>query len=116
MDAVLPKGTPEGPGKHDDVPCIMVIMTLDVRPEVAAALEAMATARGLSVEELLEQLVQKELPLRQEDAVATEDSGMVWESGLFVYRTGRPLPSLVVDDAIRQVREERVQHILGRRP
>lgn len=32
----------------------------------------------------------------------------------FVYRTGRPLPLRVVDDAIRQVREERAQHILGK--
>ena len=39
---------------------------------------------------------------------------MVWENGLFVYRTGRPLPLRVVDDAIRQVREERAQHILGK--
>jgi len=39
---------------------------------------------------------------------------MVLENGLFVYRTGRPLPLRVVDDAIRQVREERAQHILGK--
>jgi hypothetical protein len=39
---------------------------------------------------------------------------MVWENGLFVYRTDRPLPLCVVDDAIRQVREERAQHILGK--
>jgi hypothetical protein len=31
---------------------------------------------------------------------------MLWENGLFVYRTGRPLPLRVVDDAIRQVREK----------
>jgi hypothetical protein len=40
---------------------------------------------------------------------------MVWENGLFVYRAGRPLPLRVVDDAIRQVQEERAQHILGKR-
>jgi hypothetical protein len=94
----------------------MMIMTLDVRPEVAAALEALASTKGLSVEEYLEQLVQKELPPQHEDATGSEGSGMVWESGLFVYRTGRPLPLPVVDDAIRQVREERAQHLLGKRP
>lgn len=89
-------------------------MTLDVRPEIAAALEALASAQGLSVEDYLEQLVEKELPLKQEAPARSEGSGMVWENGLFVYRTGRPLPLRVVDDAIRQVREERAQHILGK--
>ncbi len=88
-------------------------MTLDVKPEIAAALEALASAQGLSVEDYLAQLVERELPLKLEDAARSEGSGMVWENGLFVYRTGRPLPSRIVDDAIRQAREERAQHILG---
>ena len=88
-------------------------MTLDVKPEVAAALQALASPKGLSVEEYLEWFVKREIPLRAEDATRTEGSGMVWEDGLFVYRTGRPLPSPIVDDAIRQTREERAQHILG---
>ena len=90
-------------------------MTLDLKPEIAAALQALVSAQGLSVENYLEQLLEKELPLKLEDATRSEGSGMVWENGLFVYRTGRPLPSRVVDDAIRQVREERAQHILGKR-
>jgi hypothetical protein len=89
-------------------------MTLDVKPEIAAALEALASAQGLSVEDYLAQLVERELPLSLEDAAHSEGSGMVWENGLFVYRTGRPLPSSIVDDAIRRVREERAQHILGK--
>ena len=94
----------------------MVFMSLDLRPEVAAALQALASAKGLSVEEYLERLVQKELPLQQEEATGSKASGMVWENGLFVYRTGKPLPSHVLDDVIRQVREERMQHILDIRP
>ena len=90
-------------------------VTLDLKPEIAAALEALASAKGLSVEEYLEQLVEKELPLKPEDEARPEGSGMVWDNGLFVYRTGRPLPVRVVDDAIRQVREERAQHILDER-
>jgi hypothetical protein len=90
-------------------------MTLDVKPKIAAALEALASAQGLSVEDYLEHLVERELPLKPEDAAGSESSGMVWENGLFVYRTGRPLPLRVVDDAIRQVREERAQRILGNR-
>jgi hypothetical protein len=89
-------------------------MTLEVKPEIAAALKALASAKGLSVEDYLEQLVEKELPVNLEDATRSESSGMVWENGLFVYRTGRPLPLRAVDDAIRQVREERAQNILGK--
>lgn len=89
-------------------------MTLDLKPKIAAALQALASAQGLSVEDYLEQLVENQLPFRLEDATRSEGSGMIWENGLFVYRTGRPLPSRIVDDAIRQVREERAQHILGK--
>jgi hypothetical protein len=89
-------------------------MTLDLRPEIAAALEALVSSKGLSVEDYIEQLVEHELPLKLEDATSLEGTGMVWENGLFVYRTGRPLPLRGVDDAIRQVREERAQHILGK--
>ena len=80
-------------------------MTLDLKPEIAAALEALASAKGLSVEAYLEQLLEQVLPLKLGDATNSEGSGMVWENGLFVYRTGKPLPLHVVDDAIRQVRE-----------
>src|SRR5215467_155609 len=79
------------------------LMTLDVKPKIAAALEALASAKGLSLEDYLEQLVEEQLPVKPEDGTRSEGSGMVWENGLFVYRTGRPLPSRAVDDAIRQV-------------
>lgn len=88
-------------------------MTLDVKPKVAAALEALASARGLSVEEYLEQIVERELPSKGEDGGTPEGSGMVWEDGLFVYRNGTLLPVGILDDAIRRAREERAHHILG---
>lgn len=88
-------------------------MTFDLKPEIAAALRALASAKGMSVEDYLQQLVEKELPLQLENASQSEASGMVWENGLFVYRTGMPLPLGVVDDTIRRVREERARHILG---
>jgi hypothetical protein len=61
------------------------------------------------VEEYLEQLAEKELPLKLEAATRSEGSGMVWKDGLLVYRTGRPLPLRVVDDAVRRVREKRAR-------
>src|SRR5260370_7403679 len=85
-------------------------MTLDVKPEIAAALEALASAKGLSVKDYLEQLVENQLPLKLEDTTGSEDSGMVWENGLFVYRTGRPPPLREDDDAHPQVRQPRPHH------
>jgi hypothetical protein len=52
-------------------------MTLNVKPKIAAALQALASAKGLSVEGYLEQLVENELPLKLEDAAGSEGSGMV---------------------------------------
>ena len=88
-------------------------MTLHLRPDVAAGLEALASAYGLSVEAYLENLVHKELPARSADAEQTEGSGMVWEDGLLIYGAGTPLPAGVIDDALRRSREERSQHLLG---
>jgi hypothetical protein len=85
-------------------------MTLDVKPEIAAALESLAAAKGLSVEAYLEQLVERELPVRTGIGASSEGSGLVLEDGLLVYRTGRPLPSDTVEDVLRQIREERADH------
>lgn len=86
-------------------------MTLDVKPEIAAALQSLASAKGLSVEAYLEYVVQKESSLAEENSPAAEGSGMVWENGLFVYRNGEPLPSEQVDKVLREVREEGARRI-----
>lgn len=91
-------------------------MTLHLRPDVAARLEALASSQGLSVDDFLLQLVERELSATTAEAVPSEGSGMVWENGLFLYRTGKPLPRRVVDDAIRRSREERAWHIIGNLP
>jgi hypothetical protein len=90
-----------------------VTITLHLKPELEAGLLAQAQATGLTLEDYLQQLVEKELSAEAIEAGRPEGSGMVWENGLLVYRTGRPLPAHVVDDAIRRSREERVRHILG---
>jgi AbrB family looped-hinge helix DNA binding protein len=36
------------------------------------------------------------------------------EHGIWVYRTGNPLPESVIDNTIREIREERDQRVLGR--
>jgi len=88
-------------------------MTFDIRPEIAERLKALAAAQGLSVEAYLQQLVERELPTQAGQPASAEGSGMVWEEGLFVYRTGDPLPVRMVNDTIRRSLEERVQHILS---
>jgi hypothetical protein len=90
-----------------------VTVTLNLKPELEAGLLAQAQATGLTLEDYLEQLVERELSAEAIEAGRPEGSGMVWENGLFVYRTGMPLPAHVVDDGIRRSREERAGHILG---
>lgn len=90
-------------------------MTLNLRPDVARGLENLAAAQGLSVEDYLQRLVARELPGNTDESATQQESGIVLENGLLVYRTGKPLPAHVVDQAIRRSREERSQHILGDR-
>ena len=80
-------------------------VTLNLKPEVEAGLLAEAQASGMTLEDYLQHLVEKELSAKGTSTQATEESGMVWENGLYVYRTGRPLPTYVVDDAVRRSRE-----------
>jgi hypothetical protein len=91
-------------------------MTLELKPETAEGLQALASAQGLSVEDYLQQLVERELPAPMDESESSDESGMVWENGLFIYRGGTPLPAGYVDNAIRRLRDERAQHILGNRP
>jgi len=91
-------------------------MTLNLKSDVAAALESLAAAQGLSVEEYLQQLVERELPAVTSEPAPLEGSGMVSENGLLVYSTGKPLPARVVDEAMRRSREERSKRILGNLP
>ncbi len=90
-----------------------MIVNLNLEPEIEAGLLAHARATGMSLEGYLQQLVERELSVEASEDAPTEGTGMVWEDGLFVYRTGMPLPAHVVDDAIRSSREDRALHVLG---
>jgi hypothetical protein len=90
-----------------------VTVTLHLNSEIEAGLLAQADAAGVSPEAYLQQVVEREFGTASGDS---EGSGMVWENGLFVYRTGRPVPVGVADDAVRDSREERSRQILGERP
>ncbi len=90
-------------------------MTLHLRPETQAKLAAIAAAHGLSADDYLEALVEREMLMESPEALPEKSaSGMVVEeSGLRVYCTGKPLPPSFVDSAIRRSRKERSSHILG---
>jgi hypothetical protein len=88
-------------------------ITLNLKPEVEAGLLAQARATGTTPEDYVEHLVERDLSADIIDSGSSEGSGMVWENGLYIYRTGKPLPAHFVDDAIRRSREERHQHLLG---
>ena len=88
-------------------------MTLDLRPEIERGLETLASAQNLSVEDYLKRLVARELPLTVSDDSASTTSGMVVENGLLIYKTGKPLPAYIIDNAIERLRDERSLHILG---
>jgi hypothetical protein len=97
-------------------------VTLNLKPEVEAGLVDQAREADMTLEGYLESLIERELPdvsVEAEQSVAaeeSEESGMVWEDGLLVYRTGRPLPAYIIDNAVKRSREERARHLLvGRR-
>jgi hypothetical protein len=88
-------------------------MTLDLKPEVAERLRNLAKSQGLSVEAYVQRLIEKDLGEQTGESAADEGSGMIWENGLFIYRTTNFIPDHVVDNAVRRVREERSRHVLG---
>jgi hypothetical protein len=48
----------------------------------------------MTVEGYLQQMVEREFSSEPMEGEPSEGSGMVWENGLFVYRTGRPCPQM----------------------
>jgi hypothetical protein len=89
-------------------------MMIELNPNIAAGLTAVAANHGLSVEDFLKELIAKELPDAPPDTGASDGaSGMVWESGLFIYGAGTALPAGFIDNALRRSRDERSQNLLG---
>jgi len=89
-------------------------MTFNLRPEIEAKLVSIATAHGLSADEYLEALVERESLVGTQASADEPSSGMVIEeSGLRVYRTGKPVPAHLLDDAIRRTRDDRSLHLIG---
>jgi hypothetical protein len=90
-------------------------MSLHLQPDTEAQLATVAASHGLSVDEYVEALVRRELLIEApESLLENESSGMVFEeSGLRVYRTGRPMAKSLIENAIRRSRDDRALHVLG---
>jgi hypothetical protein len=89
-------------------------MSLHLRPETEAKLEEIAGRHGLSADDFLEALVERELMFETGEISSTQPgSGMVEENGLLVYRTGSPLPTSVIDSAVQRLREDRSRRLFG---
>jgi hypothetical protein len=92
-------------------------LTIEIPDDNVARYRKVAQAQGLTVDRwLLELADSAAAPEEPAPELGEQATGMVEENGLFVYRTGNPLPAQVVDDAVRRSREERSLHLLGNLP
>ena len=81
-------------------------MTLELSPEVATGLAELAARRSQSVEAYLREHVAHELP-------SPEDTRWIRKDGVLVFTGGEELPPSTIENAVRQMREERDRHVLG---
>ena len=88
-------------------------VTLNLKPEVEAGLAAHAQATGMTLEDYLQRLIERDVSADAVETSQQEGSGMVWENGLFIYGTGSALPAGFIDNAIQRSRDERSQHLIG---
>ena len=88
-------------------------ITLNFKPEVEAGLAAHAQATGMTLEDYLQRLVERDISVDAVETSQQEGSGMVWENGLFIYGAGSALPAGFIDNAIQRSRDERSQYLLG---
>ena len=88
-------------------------VNLELAPEIEAGLLTEAQAFGMTPARYLQLLLERELGAGVGESVRNERTGMIQENGLLVYKTGRPLPACVVDEAISSCREQRSRQLLG---
>ena len=81
-------------------------MSYHLRPETQAKLEAHAAVLGMSADEYLEALLERQLP---PEPVASEFTGGQFqkEHGFWVYRTGEPMSASLPEDTLDTIRRER---------
>lgn len=88
-------------------------MDLHLKPETQARLEAYASQLGLSADKFIEALVERELPAETESQANGGGMQFQKEHGLWVFRTGKPMPMSMIGDTVQALRREREEQILG---
>jgi hypothetical protein len=91
-------------------------MSIHLRPETEARLVAWANALGVSVDDYLETLIERDLSPELHDATVVSDAQLQKEHGIWVYRTGHPMPPSLVEDTLEAMRLEREASLLGNIP
>ena len=91
-------------------------MTLHLRPEIEAKLNAAAAAHGISADAYLETLVERELSEASLNETVAGRIQFQREHGIWVYRTGDPMPPSLAEDTLDAIRRERETSIFGNVP
>jgi len=91
-------------------------MTVHLRPETQARLAAEAAALGMSVDAYLEALVEKQLPPTGPEQEPVTGSQFQKEHGVWVYRTGEPMPLALADETLDALRREHEAGLIGNIP
>ena len=91
-------------------------MNIHLRPETQARLAAEAAAVGMSVDAYLEDLVEKQLPPSRPEPKPVTGSQFQKEHGIWVYRTGDPMPPTLADETLDALRREREASLIGNIP
>jgi hypothetical protein len=80
-------------------------VTFHLKPEIQAKLVAHAAALGVSVDEYLQALVEREVSTLPEPLFTGGEFQK--EHGIWVYRTGDPMPLNLADETLETMRRER---------
>jgi hypothetical protein len=93
-------------------------MTFHLKPETQAKLEAHAAALGISVDDYLESLVERQLPADDTTTLASETASAQFqkEHGVWVYRTGDTMPPSLVENTRESIRREREEGLFRNSP
>jgi hypothetical protein len=91
-------------------------MSVHLRPETEARLTALAAASGVSVDDYLAALVEREAPGNEPAPPEVSDTQFQKEQGIWVYRTGMPMPHSLLEDTLQAVRRQREEHNSGNTP
>jgi hypothetical protein len=87
---------------------VVVTVTLNLGPEVEAGLLAHAQSAGVTPEEYLRQLVERDLAIQPADSENPEGSGMLWEDGLLIYGAGSTLPASLMMRSDAPAKQDRI--------